>query len=86
MTVVGTVSLAILAVAGVVCVARLLRGGSLADRIVALDTMLTIAVTGVAVYSFTSGLRDFIDLLVVTTLLGFVGTVLVARFMEGRGT
>jgi multicomponent Na+:H+ antiporter subunit F len=86
MIVAGQTALGILAVAGLLCVVRLARpGGSVADRAVALDTLLTITVTGVAVYAVMTGARAFIDLLVVAALVGFVGTVTVARFMERRG-
>ncbi|HUH06514.1 MAG TPA: monovalent cation/H+ antiporter complex subunit F [Egibacteraceae bacterium] len=79
-----TTALAGLIAGAALCLARLLRPGSLADRIVALDTMLTIIVSGVAVGSLLTT-DAFLDLLVVVSLLGFVGTITVARFMERRG-
>lgn len=75
------VSLAILAAAGVLCLVRLIRGGLVADRIIAFDTMVLIIVTGIAVGSVRAG-GVFLDLLVVAALLGFVATGFVARFIE----
>lgn len=85
MTAVTTVCLAVLVVAGLLCLLRLARPGSLADRIVALDTLLVVTVTGIAVAAVRSGSGAFLDALLVTSLLGFVGTTTVARFMERRG-
>jgi multisubunit Na+/H+ antiporter MnhF subunit len=80
------VSLAILILAGVLCVARMVRGGLLADRIIALDTLVLMIVTGVAVGSVRVGGGVFLDVAVVVALLGFVATSLLARYLErGRG-
>ena len=84
MTGVTTVCLVILAVAGVLCLARVVRPGSVADRIVALDTLLVVTVSGVAVAALRSG-GVFLDLLIVTSLVAFTGTLNAARYIEERG-
>lgn len=76
---------AILAAATVLCLTRLLRGVSLPDRIVALDTLLVTLVSGLAVLAARTGSGAFLDVMVVASLLGFTGTTLVARFIERRG-
>lgn len=86
MTLVLDIALGIMALAGLLCVARLLRPCSFADRIVALDTLLVAVVTGIGVLAVRGDAALFLDLLIVTSLLGFVGTVTVARFIERRGT
>ena len=78
-------TLGMLSVAAVLCLARILRPGSLADRVVALDTLLVVSVSGIAVQSLRTGSGAFLDLLVVTVLIAFTGTVTVARFIERRG-
>jgi len=78
-------TLGLLAVAATLCVVRLLRGRSLPDRVVALDTILVVVVSGIAVFSAGRGHGIFLDVLVVAALLGFTGTALVARFIERRG-
>ena len=85
MTAVTTLAFAGLAVAGFLCVLRLLRGPSLADRIVALDALLIVIVSGIAVDAARTGVGTYLEVLVVAALLGFVGTVNVARFIESRG-
>lgn len=85
MTAVTTICLALLGTAAVLDLVRLIRGNSVADRIVALDTLLVVIVSGIAVYAARTGSGVFLDVLVVAALLGFVGTITVARFIERRG-
>jgi multicomponent Na+:H+ antiporter subunit F len=69
-----------LAVAALLCLLRLVRGPSVPDRIVALDALLYVVVSGIAVGAATVRDGSFL------ALLGFVGTVTVARFVERRGS
>lgn len=85
MSVLVNISWVLLSTAGTLCLLRVVRPGSVADRVVALDTLLVLIVTGIAVRSFTTRSGVYLDLLVVVSLLGFVGTVTVARFIERRG-
>lgn len=85
MTVVTSVALGGIVVAGLLCLLRLLRGPSLADRIVALDALLVLIVSGIAIDAARTGEGTYLEVLVVAALLGFVGTVNVARFIERRG-
>lgn len=78
--------LGMLAVSAVLCVVRLVRGSSLPDRIVALDTLLVVIVLGLAVLAARTGEDTYLDAMVVAALLGFTGTSLVAKYIEGRGT
>jgi multicomponent Na+:H+ antiporter subunit F len=82
---VTSVAFAGLAVAALLCFVRLARGGSLADRIVALDSLLVVIVSGIAVQAARTRDGTYLDVLVVAAVLGFVGTVTVARFIERRG-
>ncbi len=81
----GTVALALLVVAAALCLLRLVRARSIADRVVALDTMLVVTAAGIAVWSADTGRTELLDVMVVVALLGFTGTVTVARFIEARG-
>ncbi|HVM19146.1 MAG TPA: monovalent cation/H+ antiporter complex subunit F [Egibacteraceae bacterium] len=85
MEIVTTISLLGLGAAGVLCLARLFRPGSLADRIVALDTFLVISVMAIAVLSIRSNTDAFTPVLLVTALLAFVSTVTVAQYILRRG-
>jgi multicomponent Na+:H+ antiporter subunit F len=84
-TAVTTICLALLAAAGLLSLLRLARGDSLPNRIVALDALLLVAVSGIAVGAVRTGRGAFVNALVLAALLGFIGTVAVARFVERRG-
>lgn len=61
---------------------RLLKGESLADRIIALDVVLISLISGAAVNSAVTGSDIGLDLLVVVAIIGFTAAVAAARFME----
>ena len=75
----------LLAISALGFFARLLIGPSLADRIVALDGLLLIVVSALAVETARTGNTFFIDAIVAVGLPGFVGTSVAARFVERRG-
>jgi multicomponent Na+:H+ antiporter subunit F len=85
MTVVIAVVLGVLAVSALLTVVALLRGPSAADRMVALDLLLLILAGGTAAGAAATGDGTLLAVLVVVTLVAFVGTVAVARIIELRG-
>lgn len=80
----ATAALTILAVASLLCLVRMIRGPRLADRIVALDALLLVVVSGLAVQAARTGDDTYLDVMVVAALLAFVGTSMVANFIERR--
>lgn len=86
MDTVTAIALGGLAVAAVLVMVRLLQAETIADRIVALDALLIVVASGIAVGAARTGDGTYLDVLVVASLLGFLGTVTVARFIERRGT
>lgn len=85
MTAATGVALGFLVAAAVLCMFRMLRMGSLADRMVALDSLLLIVASGLAVQAARTSDGTYLNVMVVVALLGFVGTGLVALFIERRG-
>jgi multicomponent K+:H+ antiporter subunit F len=80
----GTIASAALTIALVLCGWRLWRGPTAADRILALDTMY---VTTVALLVLLGIVRDstlFFEAALVMALMGFVGTVALAKFVLRR--
>lgn len=86
MTVVITISLFVLALSALLCVVRVVAGESVADRVIALDTLLMVAVAGVAVWAVQADTGVFLDTLLAVALVAFIGTTAVARFVERKGT
>jgi multicomponent Na+:H+ antiporter subunit F len=74
----------LLSVAAAVAVVRVVIGPSVADRMVALDTLLFIGVGGIGAYIVATGDTTYVPVLVVAVLIAFVGTVVVARYIEAE--
>lgn len=61
-------------------IVRAEKGPSILDRTVALDIVVTTMIAAVALYAAYFRRADVVPLLVVLSLVGFVGSVTVARF------
>lgn len=79
-----TIALAILSLALVLVFVRLVRGPSLADRILALDTMMTLAIGYIGVIAMRTGIMVYLDVAIAIGLLGFLSTVAFARYLLQR--
>jgi multisubunit Na+/H+ antiporter MnhF subunit len=64
---------------------RLAVGPSLADRVVGVNGMLLVGMVAIAAHATFSDTGAFLPVLVVIALVGFVGTAIIARYIEGRG-
>ena len=69
----------------VLSVYRLSRGPSLADRMVALDTLLFIGAAALGAFIVRTGETTFVPVIVVIALVAFIGTLVVARAIENEG-
>jgi multicomponent Na+:H+ antiporter subunit F len=79
------IALVVLALAGLCFGARMVLGPTLADRVVGLSGLLATGMSAVVAQAVRSGTGAFLPSLVVVSLVGFVGTGMVARYLEGRG-
>jgi multicomponent Na+:H+ antiporter subunit F len=77
--------LALLTLAIVAAFARLVRGPSLADRVVALDVIAATIVTASVLYALQTGLAVFIDVALAIALVAFLGTIALAHAIESGG-
>lgn len=84
MSALGAVAAGLLSVALVLCGVRLVRGPSLPDRAVALDTVLLCAVALTATVASVVEEATFLYALVVVSLVSFVATISVARFVTNQ--
>ena len=78
-------SLGMVGLALVLAFVRLVRGPTLPDRVVALDLMGVLAVGMIAAYSVATDQPVLMDPAAVLALVGFLGTVAFARYLERRG-
>lgn len=82
MIVVAIASGAFLALAALAAVISIVRGPSVADRMVALDTLLFIGAGALGLYIVATGDTTYLAVLVVAILTAFLSTVIVARYIE----
>ena len=78
-------ALGMLGLAGILALARVGRSGSLPDKVLGVDTLILVLAGGIAAGAGVARDGSFLDALVVVTLLSFVGTITVARYVERRG-
>jgi multicomponent Na+:H+ antiporter subunit F len=65
---------------------RLMKGPSLADRVVALDLISMILAGKILIYILLSGETIYLDAIVVLAVIAFFGTVAFARYIEKGST
>jgi multicomponent Na+:H+ antiporter subunit F len=63
---------------------RVLRGPSLADRVVALDLMATLVAAITAVYAIYTETAVILDVAIIFALIAFLGTVAFAGYIERK--
>ena len=81
--VVSVTAYALLGGGAFLALVRLALGPSLLDRVVATDTLLVIISAGLAVYAAFERDPTVVPVLVVVSLLAFVGSVSIARYVGG---
>lgn len=75
----------LLTLAGLAAFVRVVRGPTLADRVVALDLLAITLVAFAAVHAAASGEIAFLDVSLALALVAFFTTVVFARYLERRG-
>ena len=75
-------ALATLGIALIVAVIRLVKGPTLPDRIVAMDLAGVLVVGLIVVLAASTGVHATLDAAIVIALIGFVGTVAYATYVE----
>jgi multicomponent Na+:H+ antiporter subunit F len=75
-------ALATLGVALLIAVLRLVKGPTLPDRIVAMDLVGVLVVGLIVVLAASTQVRATLDAAIVIALIGFVGTVAYASYVE----
>ena len=68
----------------VLCLARAALGPSVPDRMLAIDTLATIVLGMTIVLFAVTGLEYLMNVAIALALLGFVGTLALAKHLEGR--
>ena len=79
---VSEIALAMLALGAMLAFARLMRGPTLPDRVIAIDLIGVLIVCTLVVVASTNAMAVFLDVAIFIALISFVGTVAYARYVE----
>ncbi|MFJ3052467.1 K+/H+ antiporter subunit F [Pseudomonas nitroreducens] len=75
------ICLALLGLAVLLTVARLIRGPSVADRILALDTLSIKAIALIVLFGIWKGSGLYFEAALLIAVMGFVSTVALCKFL-----
>ncbi len=75
-------ALTMLAISATLAVSRLLRGPSLPDRVLAVDTLATIGLAFIAVQAMVVGRAEILDVGIAMALIVALATIALAHFLE----
>jgi multicomponent Na+:H+ antiporter subunit F len=78
-----TIYLAVIGFSVVLCLLRMIKGPTAPDRAVALDTAVTVTTALLVFIGFMLRRYVYLDVSLVYALLTFIGSVVIARYLEG---
>ncbi len=67
------------------CLYRIARGPTAPDRTVAIDILGIVVVGFCALLAIHTGKEFYINIAITWALLSFIGTIALAKYLEGRG-
>jgi multicomponent Na+:H+ antiporter subunit F len=82
LAIVSQITLVTLGAALLIAFVRLVKGPTLPDRIVAMDLFGMVVVGLIVVLAGASGVRATLDAAIVIALVGFLGTIAYATYVE----
>ena len=68
----------------VILLARLVAGPTIADRALAADCIEMVTDMALILFALYSGRSIFMDIALITAVMGFIGTTLIGRYLGGR--
>lgn len=77
-----TASLVILSISILACLFRLLKGPTRSDRVTALDAIGIHVLGMITVICLLLNTQDYLEVILVISILTFIGTTALARFIE----
>ena len=70
------------AITGILILIRIIAGKTTFDRILAVNSLGTVIVIGIALHGFYSNRPEFLDIAIVYALINFIGTVAVLKLFS----
>ena len=77
------VALSVVGLSMLLCAYRAIRGPTLPDRVVAFDAWVSNLIAVVVLLTMRDRIAFGMDLVLVIAILGFLGTVAVAKYLKG---
>ncbi|NPA48215.1 MAG: cation:proton antiporter [Thermococci archaeon] len=71
------------AIAGLITMLRMLIGPTVPDRVVGLDTLNTIVVALMILLGAAYDRTIYIDIAIVYAILSYIGTLIIAKYLQG---
>ncbi len=84
-TIVIDIGLGMLGVSVLMCLFRIIRGPSAADRVVASDALGTCVMGAISLYCLKLNTMDYLSAVLVIAILGFLALIVMAKFIGGGG-
>ncbi|MFW6099819.1 MAG: monovalent cation/H+ antiporter complex subunit F [Bacteroidota bacterium] len=72
----------IIAIGIILCIIRMAKGPTAADRAIAMDTATTVTVALLVLLGFVFDRYVYLDVALVYSIISFVGLIAIARFLE----
>lgn len=84
MSVFEQIAMTVLILSSALCLYRIGRGPTAPDRTIAIDILGTLVVGFCCVMALWTGLEYYMNIAVAWALISFVGTLAMAKYLEGR--
>jgi multicomponent Na+:H+ antiporter subunit F len=77
-----TIYLIIICIGLLLCIIRMVKGPTAADRAIAMDTATTVSVALLVLLGFIFNRYIYLDVALVYSIISFVGLIAIARYLE----
>jgi multicomponent Na+:H+ antiporter subunit F len=82
MNIIIYIAILLISIAGFLAFLRFVKGPHAADRAIALDTLSVIGIAAIVLLGYLFQRYIYIDLALVYAVLGFIGIIVIARYIE----
>ncbi len=75
--------ISVISLGAVFAVVRFIKGPTASDRVMALDTLSVMLIAVLVILGFLMKRYIYIDVSLIYAVLGFIGVITIARYLEG---
>ena len=76
------IAIVLISLSLILSMARLVKGPTAADRVLALDTMSVIVTAALTLLAYYYQRYIYVDVALIYAVLGFIGVIIIARYLE----